>query len=93
MAGKVAADCPEADYAERESRQFLRTGIFLPDNLLSPEAPFLKSHCLRNPLGQSEDHAHGLLGDGRPMYVAAVGKEDVAIHELGKQKLMNRSGG
>jgi hypothetical protein len=53
----------------------------------------LKTDRLRNFLGQSKDQRDYVLGYHRPVDVAGIGEDRIAIHEFGKQKLVYRSRG
>src|ERR1700737_3353101 len=53
----------------------------------------LKARRLGQSLGESEDQGHNMLGHDPTVDLAAVGEDDVAVHQFGKYQLMDRGRG
>ncbi len=59
-----------------------------PGDFLSPDVLLLKAHGGGDVLGQGKDQCDDVLGDHRAVDVAAVGEDDVAVHQFWKQELV-----
>ena len=64
-----------------------------PDLLLSPLAPLLQQHSLRNFPGQSEDQRDDVFGNNRAVNFPRICEDHVTVHEFRKEELMNCRGG